>query len=71
MAGVQSKSIVGHILGCYEIPEEPVSHQITYSDLYRHFARFDRANYPRGWWRIREVARAWWYGLFRNRSIHV
>lgn len=71
LAAVESKSIVAHILGRCEIPEEPVAHQVTHWDLYRHFARFDRANYPRGWWRVAQLLRAWWYAVFRNRSVRV
>ncbi len=71
LAAVQSKSIVAHILGRCEIPEEPAAHQITHWDLYRHFARFDHATYPRLWWRVVHVLRAWWYALFRNASVRV
>lgn len=71
LAAVESKSIVAHVLGRCEIPEEPVAHQITHWDLHRLFASFDRANYSRIWWRIEQAARAWWYAVFRRRSIHV
>ena len=71
LAAVESKSIVAHILGRCEIPEAPVAHQITHWDLYRHFARFDRATYPRGSWRVVHGLRALRYAVFRNASVRV
>lgn len=46
-AAIESKSVVSHINGTCDIPAENVPHQITHWELFRYFARFDRASYPR------------------------
>lgn len=70
-AAIEAKSIVAHILGRCEIPADPVPHQITHWDLLRHFASFDRANYPRLWWRIKYVLLAWWYAARQHTPVKV
>ncbi len=70
-AAVEAKSIVAHILGRCEIPLETIPHVIAYWDVLRLFASFDRANYPRRWWRIRCALLAWRYQLVRNASVKI
>jgi cation diffusion facilitator CzcD-associated flavoprotein CzcO len=71
IAAIQSKSIVAHIAGRTEIPLDVQPHIVAHWDLIHHFARFDRANYPRVWWRIKYLALACWYALARNRSVRI
>lgn len=70
-AAIEAKSIVAHILGECEIPKTQTPHLVAYWDLHGHFARFDRANYPKLWWRIKYFVLACWYALFRNKSVRV
>jgi hypothetical protein len=71
LAAIEAKSIVAHILGRCEIPEKNVPHHVAYWNLFGHFASFDRANYPRVWWKIKYFVLAWWYVIFRNKSLRV
>jgi hypothetical protein len=70
-AAVEAKSIVAHIEGRCDIPMTRVPHHVAHWDLFRHFAGFDHANYPRFWWRIKYLALAVWYLLVRNRSVRI
>lgn len=70
-AAIEAKSIVAHILGRCDIPTTNVPHHITHWDLFRQYARFDHANYPRGWWKIKYFLLAWWYAVLRNTSVRV
>lgn len=67
---IEAKSIVAHILGRCDIPKKPILRRVAYWDVLRYFASFDRANYPQ-WWKIKCFLLAWWYEIFRNRSIRV
>ncbi|MGD8318638.1 MAG: NAD(P)/FAD-dependent oxidoreductase [Myxococcales bacterium] len=71
LAAIEAKSIVAHILGRCEIPRENIPHHVAYWNLFGHFASFDRANYPRLWWKIKYFALACWYAIFRNKSLKV
>jgi hypothetical protein len=71
LAAVEARSIVSHILGDCEIPEKSTPRQIAYWRLFEHFARFDRANYPRFRWRIKLFALALWYAVLRGRGVRV
>ncbi len=70
-AAIEAKSIAAHILGQCEIPKTNVPHQIAYWRLFQHFASFDRATYPRFWWKIKYFLLVWWYALFRNRTVRI
>lgn len=70
-AAVEAKSIVAHILGECAIPKRTVPHLIAHWDLLRHFAGFDRANYPKFWWRIKYFLLAVWYAILHDRSVRV
>lgn len=70
-AAIESKSIVSHILGKCEIPLENSPHQINHWNLFSYYAKFDHANYPRIWWRIKYFILAWWYKIFPNETIKV
>lgn len=70
-AALEARSIVAHMLGKCEIPRRNVPQQIAHWHLFRHFARFDRENYPRAWWRIKYVLLAWLYATLPNRRVRV
>lgn len=70
LAAVEAKTIVSHIRGGCEIPTVALPHHLTYWDLIRYFAGFDRTSYPR-WWRIKYSLLALWYALVQGRSIRV
>lgn len=70
-AAVESKSIASHIAGECQIPQENVPHHVPHWDLLRLFARFDRHNYPRIWWRARSLLSAWWYARHPSKSVKV
>jgi len=68
---IEARSIVTHILGKCEIPLAHTPHQVTHWDLFRHFAEFDHASYPRFWWKIKYFLLAWWYKMFPNKNIKI
>ncbi len=70
LAAVQARTIISHIQGDCEIPGQRLPHHLTYWDLIRYFAGFDRGSYPR-WWRIKYFWLALWYALFQGRSVRV
>lgn len=70
-AAIEAKSIVAHIAGQCEIPEKKIRHHIAHWDLFEYFASFDRANYPRFWWRIKYSLLALWHAVLRNRSVRI
>ncbi len=70
-AAIEAKSIVAHILGKCKIPLAHTPHQVTHWDLFGYFAKFDRANYPRLWWKIKYFLLAWWYKMFPNKSVKI
>lgn len=70
-AAIEAKSIVAHVPGRCEIPRRNVPHLIAHWDLFRHFARFDRANCPRWGCRIKHFALALWYAGFRDGSVEI
>ena len=69
-AAVEAKTIISHIRGECEIPRKILPHHLTYWDLIRYFATFDRANYPR-WWKIKYLWLSLWYEVLHNRSVRV
>jgi hypothetical protein len=70
LAAVEAKTIVSHMRGECEIPEQTLENHLTYWDLIRYFASFDRANYSRGW-KLKYAWLALWYATLQNRSIRV
>jgi len=70
LAAVEAKTIISHIRGECEIPKQTLPHHLTYWDLIRYFATFDRSNYPR-WWKIEYLLLALWYGALQNRSLRL
>jgi len=70
LAAVEAKTIISHIRGGCEIPERTLLHHLTYWDLIRYFASFDRASYPR-WWKIKSLWLCLWYGARQSRSLRV
>ena len=70
-AAIEAKSIVAHILGRCEIPKKNIPHHIVHWELFRHFASFDHANYPRFWWKIKYFLLAWWYEFFQNKPVKI
>lgn len=70
-AALEARSIVAHMLGKCEVPRRNIPHQVTHWHLFRHFARFDRANYPRLWWRVKYFLLACLYAAFPNRRVRV
>lgn len=70
-AAIEAKSIVAHILGRCEIPKKNIPHHIAHWDLFRYFASFDHANYPKFWWKIKYFLLVWWYGAFRNKHVEI
>lgn len=70
-AAIEAKSIVAHILGECEIPLRHTPDRVAYWDVYKHFARFDRSTYRRPQWWFRQLGRAWWYALLRQRSVRI
>lgn len=70
-AAIEAKSIVAHVLGRCEIPKKNIPHLIAYWSLFKHFARFDRANYPRLWWRVKYFLLALWYAALRRKTVRV
>lgn len=71
LAAIEAKSIVAHIKGLCEIPTERTPRRVAYWDLFGHFARFDRANYAPGRWRLKYALLALWYEIRRNGSVTV
>ena len=53
-----------------EIPLEPLPHHLTYRELPRYFARFDRGSYSR-LWRLKQLWKGLWYAVFQGRSVRV
>jgi len=70
-AAIEAKSIVAHILKKCEIPQRNTPHLIAHWDLFRYFAKFDRSNYPRFWWKIKYSLLALWYFLLPNKSVKI
>jgi cation diffusion facilitator CzcD-associated flavoprotein CzcO len=70
-AAIEAKSIVAHILGRCEIPKKNIPHHIVHWDLFKYFASFDHANYPRLWWKIKYFLLVWWYEVFQNKHVKV
>jgi hypothetical protein len=70
-AAIEAKSIVAHIQGRCEIPKKNMPHHIVHWDLFRYFASFDHANYPRLWWKIKYFLLVWWYEVFQNKCVKV
>lgn len=70
-AAIEAKSIVAHIRGQCEIPKKNVPDHIVHWDLFKYFASFDHANYPRIWWKIKYFLLMWWYEIFQNRRVQV
>jgi len=70
LAAVEAKTIVSHMQGECEIPDKALEHHLTYWDLIRYFASFDRANYSR-WWRLKYLWLSLWYAVAQNRSIRL
>lgn len=68
---IEAKSIVAHIAGKCDIPKKNIRHHIAHWDLFGHFASFDRANYPRPWWKVKYFLLALWYQVFRNKSVKI
>lgn len=70
-AAIEAKSTVAHIRGQCEIPKKNIPHHIVHWELFRLFAGFDHANYPRLWWRLKYFLLVWWYEVFRDKSVHI
>jgi len=70
LAAVEARTIVSHIQEKCEIPEKILPHHLTYWDLIRYYATFDRASYP-GWWKLKYFWLSLWYAAFQNRSMRV
>ncbi|MEJ2598048.1 MAG: NAD(P)-binding domain-containing protein [Anaerolineales bacterium] len=70
-AAIEAKSIVAHILGQCEIPNKKIPDHIVRWDLFKYFASFDHANYPRFWWKIKNFLLVWWYEVFQNKRVQV
>lgn len=70
-AAVEAKSIVAHVRGDCDIPKRIIPYHIAHWDLFRYFASFDRANYPRLWWRIKYFLLALWYAVLPNKSVRI
>jgi len=70
LAAVEAKTIISHIQGKCEIPEKTLPHHLTYRELNRYFATFDRDNYP-GWWKLKYFWLSLWYEVMHNRSVSV
>lgn len=68
---VEARSIVAHIRGKCDIPMTNIPYNINHWDLFRFFASFDHATYPRYWWRIKYAARALWYAAFPNKLVKI
>ncbi|MEJ2050935.1 MAG: NAD(P)-binding domain-containing protein [Calditrichota bacterium] len=68
---IEARSIVSHILGRCEIPMKNIPHHIVHWDLFKYFASFDHANYPRFWWKIKYFLLVWWYEVFQNKRVKV
>ncbi len=70
LAAVEAKTIVSHMRGDCEIPPKPLSHHLTYRELPRYFAQFDRGSYSR-LWRLKQLWKGLWYAVFQGRSVRV
>ena len=70
-AAIEARSLVAHISGECEIPKQNVRHLVAYWDLFRHYASFDHANYPRYWWRIKYLLLALWYAVLPWRDVRI
>ncbi len=70
-AAVEAKSIVAHMQGRCEIPMRNIPHQVNHWNLFRFFAGFDRATYPRYWWKIEYGLLALWYLAFPNKLVKI
>ena len=70
-AAIEAKSITAHILGQCEIPDTNVPHHIVHWDLFKYFAGFDHANYPRFWWKLKYFLLVLWYEIFQEKSVKV
>lgn len=70
-AAIEAKSTVAHILGECEIPKKKISHHVAHWDLFRHFASFDHASYPRFWWKLKYFFLVWWYLVLQQRQVRI
>jgi len=70
-AAVEARTIVAHIRGRCEIPMTNIPHHINHWNLFKFFARFDHATYPRYWWRVKYAMLALWYLAFRKKLVRV
>ncbi|MDZ7847750.1 MAG: hypothetical protein U5L96_13840 [Owenweeksia sp.] len=70
-AAIEAKSIVSHIQGKCEIPRKNIAKHVVHWDLLRFFARFDKATYPRFWWKLKYLFLPWWYAAFPKKQVKV
>lgn len=70
-AAVEAKSIVAHIQGKCEIPNKNIPTHVVHWDLFPFFASFDKANYPRFWWRFKYFFLPWWYAAFPKKQLKI
>ena len=68
---VEAKSIVAHIQGRCEIPMTNIPHHINHWNLFRFFAGFDHATYPRCRWKIEYGMLALWYLAFPKKLVKI
>jgi len=71
IAAIEAKSIVAHVQGRCDIPATHTPGRLAYWDLFRHFARFDGANYPQRTWKLKSALRGLWYGVLRNKPVRI
>lgn len=69
-AAIEARTIISHMRGECEIPERTLPHHLTYWDVIRYFATFDRASYPR-WWKLKYLGLALWFVILHDRSLRV
>ncbi len=71
LVAVEAKSIVSHILGKCEIPKKNIPYNVNHWHLFRLFAAFDHASYPRFWWHFKYFMLAFWYAVFPKKLVTI
>ncbi len=71
LTAVLSRSLASLIANRVEIPARVFPGRVNHWDLLKMLAEIDRENFPRGWWRLKSLWRAWHYKKNSQESVSI